>query len=232
MATRRGHLIGALLPLGLVAVFAAAPSAERREGGASLPGPDANALWTYITRTNPYTSWQPLPGLKTALVQAKEIPHGDWVGVYANQAAVASIEQPSDPFQMSWGSILVKENYPSSPTPPAREQLLSLTVMYKVRGYQLVPGQEEWFWVMYTPKGGVQSVQGQPWVTGLGAAQTGPCRSKENPHGDWQCFTGEVLAGKPWLCLDCHQNARTPQPGVAFGDYVWNMKRFLATQKP
>jgi len=180
--------------------------------GGGLPGPNPEDLWLYITRSNPYEKWQPFPGLDQPFIQVDEQPHGDWVAVYANDIAVDSMQHPLTPFTLRYGSILVKENYPGGPTRPAKSSLLSVTVMYKINGYRVLPGQEEWFWVMYSPQGAAQTVSTQPWVP------------------QFKAFQGEVLAGKPWFCLQCHSGAAESSK-KAVGDYVWKLKPF-ATPKP
>jgi hypothetical protein len=175
-----------------------------------LPAANANSLWTYITRQSPYTSWKPFPGVDKQPLQLTEEPHGAWVAAYANDIAVRSMTNPLTPFTMQYGSIIVKENYAPSPTPPERKAMMSLTVMYKVDGYHNLPGEEEWYWVMYTPGGQVQTVANQPWAQ----------------QKDWKPFKGEVQAGKPWLCVSCHQYAAQPsKQGV--GDYIYKLKAFL-----
>jgi hypothetical protein len=188
----------------------AAALLDGRAGAASgydLPAPNANALWTYITQQSPYTSWQPFPGIDKQPLQLTEDPHGAWVAVYANDIAVRSMTNPLTPFAMQYGSILVKENYPASATPPERKAITSLTVMYKVNGYHNLPGEEEWFWTMFTPGGEVATVSNQPWVP------------------EFKAFKGEVQAGKSWFCLSCHQGA-AQSSHQAVGDYVWKLKPF------
>jgi len=77
---------------------------------------------------------------------------------------------------MKYGSIIVKENYSLLKGDPNNEPplnavpvgLTSLTVMYKVKGYQRVTVEEEWFWVMYGCKngqcGGVVTISDQAFV--------------------------------------------------------------------
>lgn len=206
-----------------------------------MPPAEANALWHYITRQNPYKptpkanepstsgGWNKFPGLEKESYpyRADEQPHGDWVGVYANQMAYDSIKTPSSPFNMAYGSILIKENYKplSDPSlPPPHKNLVSLTVMYKVRGYQTHVGEEEWFWAMFACKDGdcngdIATIGTQPWVNEeiLGGGGT-----------RYSFFNGEVQAGKPWFCLSCHKTAATPEGGggKAYGDYVWQVIPF------
>lgn len=105
---------------------------------AEMPGPDPKALWEYMTKTSPYTQWKfwddhqgMLPG---------DEPHGSFHKVYVNDIAYASTSPP-----MKNGSVVVKENYND------KKELMALTVMYKVEGYN--PDAGDWFWVRYTPEG-------------------------------------------------------------------------------
>ena len=193
-----------------------------------MPGPDAQQLWKHITKDNPYKSWKNFPNLPGRFLHVKENPHGDWIAAYLNTAAYQSMVTPSKPFKMEYGSIIVKENYvlsngDPSPQPPLTSVpvvLSSLTVMYKIRGYQQVPGQEEWFWVMYACENGqcdgkVATISNQPWL------------KEQIPlsQDTFAFYKGEVVAGKPWLCVECHQRA-SQSDEFAFGDYVWKLKPF------
>ena len=194
-----------------------------------MPGADHNQLWNYITKENNYLSWKTLPDLPR-YIHVSEKPHGDWVAVYLNNEAYESITTPSRPFQMRYGSIIVKENYAIAGGNPAPQsslasvpvELVSLTVMYKVKGYQRVLHEEEWFWVMYGCNNGrcdgsVATISNQPWL------------NEQIPvsKGDTFAFyKGEVMVGKPWLCIECHRRA-SQSDQFAFGDYVWRLKPFL-----
>jgi hypothetical protein len=193
-----------------------------------LPQAEAGHLWTYISRDNPYRNWKNVPNQAERFLQVKEVPHGDWVALYLNEPAYESLASPSYPFQMKYGSIVVKENYSPSKSNPSQQPplvavpvtLTALTVMYKVKGFQRVPGEEEWFWVMYMCYNGqcdgtVATVSNQPWV------------SNQIPvaKDTYTFFKGEVLAGKPWLCIECHTRAKQ-QDQYAFGDYLWRLKPF------
>ena len=192
---------------------------------AQLPGADARQLWQYISKDNPYQSWKTFPGVPR-YVHVAENPHGDWVAVYLNNEAADSIAYPANPFQMKYGSVLVKENYvltngdpaPQSPFTGVPVALVSLTVMYKVRGYQRVPNEDEWFWVMYgctngRCDGSVATIGDQPFVNEMIP------QSKDT----FAFFKGEVVAGKPWICIECHQRANLSN-GFSFGDFVWKLK--------
>jgi hypothetical protein len=196
----------------------------------SRPGPDAQQLWQYITKDNPYRSWKNFPNLPGRFIHATEQPHGDWIAAYLNDQAYDSLRYPSAPFQMKYASIIVKENYSLTTGTPSAEPelksvpvaLVSLTVMYKIKGYQRTANEEEWFWVMYGCKNGkcdgsIATISDQPWL------------NKQIP-GDKETFAfykGEVMAGKPWLCIECHQRARS-YGEYAFGDYVFKLPPFAA----
>ncbi len=157
-------------------------------------------------------------------------PDAQQIAVYLNGEAYESINNPPSPFQMKYGSILVKENYsPANGDPPSQApltsvpvNLVSLTVMYKIKGYQKIPGDEEWFWALYACNNGQCSgtpatVSNQPWL------------NEQIPMSQdtFAFYKGEVLAGKPWLCLECHTRAKQPG-GYAVGDYVWKVKPFAS----
>ena len=98
--------------------------------------------------------------------------------------------------------------------------LSTLTVMYKIRGYRQVPGQEEWFWVMYGCNkgecdGSVVTISNQPWL------------SEQIPlsKDTFAFYKGEIVAGKPWLCVECHRRAGQSDQ-FAYGDYLWRVKYF------
>ena len=121
------------------------------------PDPTWQELLQIITSPNKpkkaYTSWQPMPeaGMQQKVLSLDEQPHGDGIVVYVNEVARQSLEAydpdkkygADDLFEMKPGSILIKENYPSSSkvdleAPLDRRQgLLSMTVLWKVPGYDL-----------------------------------------------------------------------------------------------
>lgn len=109
-----------------------------------MPAASAQALYTYITKTSPYTQWSLWPG-KGKLYKGTE-PHGVLLTTYVNDtAAQAAGKQKTMPND----SIIVKENY----TPD--NKLNALTVMYKVKGFN--PEGGNWFWAKYAPDGAVQA---------------------------------------------------------------------------
>ncbi|WP_319543887.1 cytochrome P460 family protein [uncultured Pseudodesulfovibrio sp.] len=110
------------------------------------PGADAKELWNYITTVDPYTEWGFWPDHKG--LQPGRSPHGAGHKVFVNSAGLNSKMPPA-----AYGTIEVKENY--SPD----EKLMSITVMYKVSGYN--PSDGDWFWAKYSPDGTVDK-SGKP----------------------------------------------------------------------
>jgi len=233
MTTQKRHLVK-LVILVLASATMLLLVSNRNWSGSSaatfqtqMPGPDAQQLFRYITKDNPYSKWKNLPDAPR-FIHVKENPHSDWIAVYLNGEAYESINYPPSPFQMKYGSIIVKENYsPTNGDPSAQSSLtsvpvnlVSLTVMYKVKGYQRIPGEEEWFWALYGCNNGQCSgtpatVSNQPWL------------NEQIPMSQdtFAFYKGEVLAGKPWLCLECHTRA-SHTGEFAVGDYVWKVKPF------
>jgi len=105
---------------------------------AEMPGPDPDALWHYITRESPYARWEFWPDHQG--LQPGKAPHGPLHKVFVNDRALQSVRPP-----LPYGTIEVKENY--SP----EKELLTVTVMYKVKGYN--PDGGDWFWAKYSPQG-------------------------------------------------------------------------------
>lgn len=231
MTRKERCLIVLILTLAVVGLISAAgrraTSSARSANQTQRPGADAEQLWQYITKDNSYKSWKNLPNQRTRYVHVDEKPHGDWIALYLNEEAYASILYPAKPFTMKYGSIIVKENYSLLKGDPNNEPplnavpvgLTSLTVMYKVKGYQRVPGEEEWFWVMYGCKngqcGGVVTISDQAFVN-----EQIPL-SKDT----FAFYKGEVAAGKPWLCIECHTRAKVVSD-FSYGDYLWKLKPF------
>jgi hypothetical protein len=105
---------------------------------AKMPGSDSAALWNYITKESPYQKWSFWPDHQG--MQPGRAPHGPQHKVYVNDRLLNSTKTP-----VQYGSIQVKENYSN------KGELKAITVMYKVNGYN--PGDGDWYWVKYTPKG-------------------------------------------------------------------------------
>ena len=114
-----------------------------------VPGADSEKLYVYITKPEPYYSkWQRCPG--TGKFLASEEPHGSFMTIYLNDAALNSIKNPEG---MADGAIIVSENY------TADKKLDSRTVMYKIKGYN--PEAGDWFWVRYSGDSGYAQESGK-----------------------------------------------------------------------
>ena len=105
---------------------------------AQMPGADPDQLWTYITKTSPYTKWGFWDDHKG--MQEGDQPHGSFHKVFVN-----TIGLESKGTMLENGAIQVKENY------TAEKKLAAITVMYKVKGYN--PEAGDWFWVKFSPQG-------------------------------------------------------------------------------
>ena len=108
-----------------------------------LPSTNPAEFWTYISKTNPYKDWQHWPGYPGKF--AGKSPHGAYLEFYGNDIAVKAAEEGKG---MPWGAILVKTNYAED-----QKTLMSITPMYKVKGYN--PDAGNWFWANYRPDGEV-----------------------------------------------------------------------------
>ncbi len=102
---------------------------------ASSSGEDLRKI---IYEQTPYLKWALWPG-KGMFFEGTE-PHGDFITVYVNDTALASIRNVSG---MADNSIVVKENYDKA------KQLTSVTVMRKVKGFN--PEKGDWFWARFGP---------------------------------------------------------------------------------
>jgi len=115
----------------------------------AIPGDDAGKLYFYITKPKPYyDKWKLCPG--TGRFLASEEPHGAFVTIYLNDIAQGAIKNPEG---MADGSIIVSENY------TADKKLDSLSVMYKIKGYNTERG--DWFWVKYSGDSGYVQESGK-----------------------------------------------------------------------
>jgi len=133
MSKRSIFLIGALaLAAGSISLGLAAG------GAAQGPGPDAAALWKYISRVPPYHQWGYFPDHKG--MQPGRAPHGPLHKVFVNKVGLSAKKPP-----YAHGAIVVKDNYNKA------KKLVAITVMYKVKGFN--PSAGDWYWVMYRPGG-------------------------------------------------------------------------------
>jgi len=137
-------LMAAYFILGCLSVANAIHETIPSETQIPLPGPEAVKLNEYITKHNPYTSWNLWPG-KGKYYKGSE-PHGSLLTAFVNDNAYYSIR---DKKMMSDGSLIVLENY--SPD----KRLIAVTVMYKMKGYN--PQAGDWFWAKYSPGGKVET---------------------------------------------------------------------------
>lgn len=131
--------------VGVVCTFGALAAEGTPEAGAGgeLVSPDAQAFWTYITETNPYTQWKHWPGYEG--IYPGKHPHGAYLKLYANEIALNAAQSGTIETLLS-GAILVKENYGED-----KKTLMAITPMYKFKGYN--PGGGDWFWAKYGPDG-------------------------------------------------------------------------------
>jgi hypothetical protein len=127
-------LLCSFMVIGLVGITFA-------DGG--LPEAKGQAVYDYVTKTNPYQQWSLFPG-KDKLYTGKH-PHGALLTTYVNDIALAGINDRIG--TLDNGSIIVKENYMPNKT------LGAITVMYRVAGYD--PNGGDWFWAKYAANGSI-----------------------------------------------------------------------------
>ncbi len=109
----------------------------------TLPGANAAALYTYITKSNPYVRWDLWPGKER--MYAGTQPHGDFLTTYVNDIGMFGIRKKKG--TMPEGTIIAKENYGID------KKFNALSVMYKIKGYN--PAAADWFWAKYDRDGKV-----------------------------------------------------------------------------
>ncbi|NCO52059.1 MAG: cytochrome P460 family protein [Deltaproteobacteria bacterium] len=109
----------------------------------ALPQADGPAVYTYITKTNPYQQWALFPD-KGKFYPGKH-PHGALLTTYVNDVALAGINNKVG--TLANGSIIVKENYMPD------KKLGAITVMYRVKGFDAEGG--DWFWAKYAADGAI-----------------------------------------------------------------------------
>ena len=109
----------------------------------SLPAADGKAVYTYITKDNPYQDWALFPG-KGKFYKGQH-PHGALLTTYVNKVALDGINQRVG--TLADGAIVIKENYMPDKT------LGAVTVMYRVNGYD--PEAGDWFWAKYNADGAI-----------------------------------------------------------------------------
>ncbi len=110
-----------------------------------LPVANGDAVWQYIKKTKKYKWWPIWPGKKKFYEGTQ--PHGAQLTTRVTWDAKKVIKKKRGVFDN--GAIIVKENYMPDKT------LDSVTVMYKVQGYN--PKAGDWFWAKYKPDGTVEA---------------------------------------------------------------------------
>jgi len=156
-----------LLVLSVLAVALTGPAKVAAES-AKEPGcplPVGQAVFEYVTASNPYQGWNLWPG-KEKLYPGRH-PHGSLLTTYVSPLAFYAIEGKGGAIPDT--AFIVKENY------TAEKELAAVTVMYKVEGYN--PEGGDWFWLKYTPDGKIEkegkvagcigchsSAQGNDWL--------------------------------------------------------------------
>ena len=193
-----------------------------------LPAANADSLWKYINGSGfDFRKWPVFPGSGGNFpIQVDEDPHGDWVSVFVNDRSVkpleAQIANGVKDFEMPYGSILVKENFPAGDLQPDESQLLSMTVLYKVQGFKFASHQGEWFFAMFTKKGEVVQIGAQGFIDETAGA------IRTQPPATYAIFKDEIQAGKSWFCVSCHQNAAEYKGGDHnfLGDYVYKLNPY------
>lgn len=124
-------------------------------------------FWDFLQSAQ-YQNWAPGPNQGLEPHRGRS-PHGSYLKVYVNRAAAANPKSPPH------GSIIVKENLGRD-----KKKLLSLTVMYRVKGYDT--DHNDWYWVKYNPNGTVARV---------------------SPD-----VGGKPIAGRVKACIDCHAKSK------------------------
>ena len=108
------------------------------------PKTEGKDLWNHITVVEPYNGFSYIPGHQGMYQSRGE--HGAYIKTFVNDLALKSLREKMG--VMRPGSVIVTENYNTE------KQLVAITAMYKVEGYD--PDHGDWFWVMYSPGGAVE----------------------------------------------------------------------------
>jgi cytochrome P460 len=144
-------MLGVMIFIGCASYRSGAGKKETTDG--KLPPPEASSFWEFITRSNPYRNWafyppkQGLyPSMRRGLTPARN-PHGAYLKLYGNTAAIQTAGEAHDK-PMPDGAMLIMEDYDKD-----KVTLKSVTVMYRVKGYN--PAEGDWFWGRYGPDGQV-----------------------------------------------------------------------------
>jgi len=119
---------------------------------AEMPTADPVVIWNYITKDAPYQKWSYWPDHQGK--QPGRSPHGSLHRIYVNDRALNSAGPP-----LQHGSMVVMENYQGE-----RVDLNSITVMYKLKGFN--PPDGDWYWAKYTPEGQALNSGRDRWCIG------------------------------------------------------------------
>ena len=138
---KKAVLVSAALLLAAVLSLPVIGQGEKETAKRMMPAANGAALWEHMTTQSPYLGWGIWPG-QILLVKGKS-PHGEYIRVLANPIALKAFREGAD--VLPDGSIIMKENY------NGEKQLVALTPMFKVNGYN--PEGGDWFWVKYAPDG-------------------------------------------------------------------------------
>lgn len=144
-----GVLVLALAFAGFVASGQVAAQGE-------LPAADAQAVWTYVTETSPYTEWGTWPDESFKGFLPSGAPHSMVVKIFVNDIGLSVASR--FPGEMPEGTIIAKDNYMGK-TVDDPGMLGAVTIMYKVKGYN--PEGNDWFWAKIKPDGTVDAA-GKP----------------------------------------------------------------------
>lgn len=137
-----GVLISLFFVVSLVSFAFAIHEEMPSETQVPLPGPDAVKLYDYVVKLNPYDGWHLWPGSER--YHRGSGPHGAFVTTFVNNSGYFDVRKDG---KIADGSIIVMENYNQD------RKLSSLSVMYKIQGYN--PDTGNWFWAEYDPFGKV-----------------------------------------------------------------------------
>lgn len=158
-------LFSAALLIAFVLSLPVIGQGEKEEAKRAMPAADGAALWKHMTTESPYLGWGLWPG--HIVLHKGKSPHGEYIRVLANPIAMAAFREGKS--VMPEGAIIMKENYNNG------KQLVALTPMYKVKGYN--PEGGDWFWVKYAPDG---TVLGEGKMKGCI-----DCHAKVKKNKDW-----------------------------------------------
>lgn len=119
-----------------------APIAVAASG--NLPDADGRAVIQYLNQSD-YHSWQYWPGKEP--FYPGRFPHGSLLTTYVSAGSYRAIKAKGG--SIPAGEFVVKENF------NAEKQLIAISVMYKLAGYNAAGG--DWFWLKYLSDGTIQA---------------------------------------------------------------------------